>query len=229
MPDLDSFFHYFYDRLGLTWHDPEAPPADLPPDGALALLHAVIEDVTQREGRDAAQPLVHLSDLMQLGPTTLQHALPVFRKAECRINEVYKPRPTPPDVVSGGEAAPASLSLVEVVERLGRIQHSGERWTSYEKMAKRLGCAKGTVHKAIGSIPALQSWAGSRPKAQRERSNTDEFVRAVAKSHDLDSSDQIIIREYLEREDLEPDERAWANAQTPEDLLEYLKGGPKKS
>ncbi len=97
-------------------------------------------------------------------------------------------------------------------------------------MAEAFGCSSGTINKAIKNTPSLQAWAKPKdvtaPKAQSLSSmKHGEYVDVVTDrtpSSAPDPADEAAIREYLEQEDLRPDERAFFNGLSPKDQLEFL-------
>jgi len=132
-----------------------------------------------------------------------------------------------------GEDRPG-ISWKEVAERLKSLRAQGTPWTSFEKLADQIGCVASTVYKAIQKTPELQSWAksdtASAPRAQsltppmkKEKGYVDMVADRTADSRQLDPADEVEIREYLEREDLTPEERAFFNGlPSREDQLFFL-------
>src|SRR5262249_27773469 len=115
------------------------------------------------------------------------------------------------------------MSWQEAAERMKRLRAQGEPWTSQKKLADQLGCSSATINKAIEKTPELQSWAKPQtvalPKAQ---SLNDVVMDRTAQGRELDPEDEVAIREYLEREDLTPDKRAFFNGLSLEDQLDFL-------
>jgi hypothetical protein len=129
---------------------------------------------------------------------------------------------------------PASLSWEEVAKRLKCLYDQGKSWTSDREMAAQIGCASSTVHKAIQKTPELQNWANpntaAAPKTQSltpwsksSEGYVDVVTERKPQSRELDPAEGVEIREYLEREDLTADERAFFNGlRSAEDQLFFI-------
>jgi hypothetical protein len=132
------------------------------------------------------------------------------------------PAPVEPD--RAGPAEPeVGMTWQEAAERLERLRAQGEPWTSQHKMAKLFGCSSGTINKAIKETPELRAWAKRQTAAApRAQSLNDVVTDRTAQSRELGPDDEVAIREYLEREDLTPEERAFFNSLSPEDRLDFL-------
>jgi hypothetical protein len=127
----------------------------------------------------------------------------------------------------------------EAAARLETIRLQGERWTSCDKMAERIQCSSSTVHKALQMKDELKTWATrtrTTPKAQsltpykKGEGHIDIAAKRTAQSREPDPAEEIVrreteditIRKYLERDDLKPEERAFFNALSREDQLDFL-------
>jgi hypothetical protein len=130
-------------------------------------------------------------------------------------------------------AESSGMGWEEAVERLKNLLLTGTAWTSQQQMADQIGCAPSTINKAIRKTPELQNWAKRQAiPAPRAQSLTppqkgggaylDMITDRKAQSRELDPEDEVAIREYLEREDLKPEERAFFNGLSPEDQLAFL-------
>jgi hypothetical protein len=104
-----------------------------------------------------------------------------------------------------------------------RLRAQGDPWTSQRRLAELFDCSSATINKAIRETPELQTWAkrqtATAPKAQ---SLNPVVTDRTAQDRELDPADDVAIREYLEREDLPPEERAFFNGLSREDQLEFL-------
>jgi hypothetical protein len=118
------------------------------------------------------------------------------------------------------------MSWQEAAEKLNRLRIQGEPWTSQGKFAKLFGCSSGTVNKAVKNTPALQPWAWAaklqNQSVPRAQSINEMVTDNTAQSTAPNPVDDAAIREYLERENLEPDERAFFNGLTREHQLFFL-------
>jgi hypothetical protein len=111
----------------------------------------------------------------------------------------------------------------DAAERLKRLRAQGEPWTSQHKMAERFGCSSGTINKAIRATPELHAWAKRQTAAvPRAQSINVVVTDRTAQCREPDPADDAAIREYLEQEDLPPEERAFFNGLSREDQLFYL-------
>jgi hypothetical protein len=118
--------------------------------------------------------------------------------------------------------ATAGMTWQEAAKRLRRLREQGEPWTSYETLAGQIGCSKATVHKAVNQTKELQSWA-KRQAAPRAQQGLDcPVLDNTVQQRELNPEDDAAIREYLEREDLTPDERAFFNGLSRNDQLDFL-------
>jgi biotin operon repressor len=120
-------------------------------------------------------------------------------------------------------AETTGMTRQEATSRMEQLRTQGEPWTSQQKMAKRLGCSSGTINKAIRESPQLRVWARRQTVATpRAQSINDVVTDHIAQSREPDPAEEAAIREYLEREDLRPEERAFFNGLSREDQLEFL-------
>jgi hypothetical protein len=138
-------------------------------------------------------------------------------------------------VDEGGEgpAEPlAGMTWQDAAERMKRLRAQGEPWTSQHKLAKQFGCSSRTIHKAIQNTPELKSWAKQQteaaPKAQsltpwkRGEGHIDVVTDRTPDPRALIPEDEVAIREYLERDDLKPEERAFFNSLSRNGQLDFL-------
>jgi hypothetical protein len=116
----------------------------------------------------------------------------------------------------------AHMTWQKVAERLERLRTQGEPFTSQHNLAKQLCCSSGTINKAIRETPSLHAWAKKTDAAPRAQSLNDVVTDRTAQSRELDPSEETAIREYLEREDLTPEARAFFNSLSTEDQLDFL-------
>ncbi|MHB1424760.1 MAG: hypothetical protein ACYC3I_16440 [Gemmataceae bacterium] len=114
------------------------------------------------------------------------------------------------------------MSWQEAAERLKRLRSQGDPWTSYATLAKRFGCSSQTLYKAIQNTPELQTWANRRTATSKAQSLNDVVIDRTAQDREPDPADDAAIREYLEREDLTPEERAFFNGLSRDDQLFFL-------
>jgi hypothetical protein len=142
----------------------------------------------------------------------------------------------PPAAAGNKPNEPADTTLVdppvacktwrEAAERMKRLQAQGEQFESQEKMAKRFGCSKTTIQKAIQKTRELQTWGKQPDAAPRAvgQARTEEAERVLAdsppRSPELDPEDEVAIREFIEQ--AKPDEKAWFLSLSVEAQLEYL-------
>jgi hypothetical protein len=120
-------------------------------------------------------------------------------------------------------AETTGMTWQDAAERMERLRNQAEPWTSQHKIAERLGCSSGTINKAIRETRELHSWAKRQTVATPRAQSINAVVTdSTAPSSVLNPADDIAIREYLEREDLSPDERAFFNSLSGEDQLEFL-------
>ena len=135
----------------------------------------------------------------------------------------------PSDTEPLGEAE--GMRWQEVAERLERLRLQGEPFTSQGKLAEVLGCSSATINKAIKNTPSLHPWAQRPDAAPRAQSlsgwkpgeaYTDVVTASRPQTRELNPEDEVAIREYLEREDLKPEERAFFNSLSTEDQLDFL-------
>ncbi len=132
------------------------------------------------------------------------------------------PQIGPPPTVAQTEPA-VVMTWQSAAERLERLRAQGEPWTSYHKLAKRLNCSSGTVHKAIRQTPELQSWAKRLTGTVVRATSINEVVTdRIPQCREPDPKDDAAIREYLERDNLTPDERAFFNGLSREHQLFFL-------
>lgn len=113
------------------------------------------------------------------------------------------------------------MSVEEVAERLERLQKQGEKYTSQATLAKQIGCSSYTVNKAIHSIPSLALWAKVEP-VPKVQSASAIVTDQIAQNREPLPEDGAAIREYLERDDISPDERAFFIGLSTEDQLAFL-------
>jgi hypothetical protein len=119
-------------------------------------------------------------------------------------------------------ADPPGLSRREAAERLERLRLQGERWTSYGTMGQRIGCSAATVFKAVKERDELRRWATHPAAAPRAQSLNAVLIDSTAQTVHPNPADEAAIREYLEREDLTAEERAFFQDQSREVQLELL-------
>lgn len=115
----------------------------------------------------------------------------------------------------------SGMKWQEAAERLEWLRQQGKSFTSQKKLAGQLGCSPATINKAIDKTASLQAWAkvDAVPKAQ---SINEVVLDNVAHGRESGPEDEAAIREYLEREDISPDERAFFNGLSTEDQLAFL-------
>jgi hypothetical protein len=108
----------------------------------------------------------------------------------------------------------------QIAEQLMELRRQGKPYTSQHKLADTLGCAPGTVNKAIHSCPELTEWAKGRqgpvaPKAQQSLNN-DNAVAAddAVQVREPDPSEAAEASELLNKlvQDASPEMRAFINA-----------------
>jgi hypothetical protein len=116
----------------------------------------------------------------------------------------------------------AGTTVPEAAERLERLRSQGQPWTSYGKLAEQFGCSSKTLYDAVRTSPLLQAWATRPGTVPRARSLTPVVTDATSQRRELDPADDAAIREYLERDDLTPDERAFFNGLSRDDQLMFL-------
>jgi hypothetical protein len=147
-------------------------------------------------------------------------------RKKCAEVPASKDATTPPPVAPTPEQpavrSKQGTTWQEAAERMERLRKQGEAFTSQQKLAADFGCSSGTINKAIKNTPSLRAWA-KRPDADpKAQSLTDVVTDRTAQGRELDPADEFAIREYLEREDLTPDERAFFNSLSREDQLDFL-------
>lgn len=135
-------------------------------------------------------------------------------------------------IADAASEAPTVVAMTwqEAATRMKRLKTQGEQFTSQSKLANAFGCSSGTINKAIKKTPSLQAWAKPEgaiaPKAQSlsgmKRGEYVDIVTDRTPSSELDPVDDAAIREYLEREDLEPEARAFFNSLSCKDQLDFL-------
>jgi len=113
------------------------------------------------------------------------------------------------------------MSWQEAAERLERLRQQGEPYTSQQKFAKQFGCAPATINKAIRNTPSLKVWAKVDPTPKAQSIN-EVVTDSTAQNRELGPEDEAAIREYLERDDITPEERAFFNGLSPADQLIFL-------
>jgi hypothetical protein len=112
------------------------------------------------------------------------------------------------------------ITWQQVAEKLERLRAQGEPWTSFDKMARQIGCAKATVKKAVDCKPALRAWA-KRPAAPRAQQGLDgPVIDNAAQQRELAPEEEAAIREFIDHADEE--ERIWFLGLSVEDQLNYL-------
>jgi hypothetical protein len=118
---------------------------------------------------------------------------------------------------AGGAERPdgAGMRWREAAERMERLRAGGAAWPGYREMARRLGCSKVTVSKAIRSAPELTAWAKppAAPRAQQslddEKAGTQE---TVTQQREPDPAEDAADRELRARlEEADHEERAFLN------------------
>jgi hypothetical protein len=125
-------------------------------------------------------------------------------------------------------ATPASddepgLTWQEAAERMKQLQAQGIPFTSQSRLADGFDCSSGTINKAIKNTPELHPWAYEKAaSAPRAQSIDDVVTDQTAQTTEPDPADEVAIREYLERENLTPEDRAVFNAKSREDQVQYL-------
>jgi hypothetical protein len=124
--------------------------------------------------------------------------------------------------VEGMSIAQPRMSWQEAAERLKRLRNQGDEWTSQHELAKRFDCSSGTINKAIKNTPELRSWAKQPTAAPKAQSLNDVVIDRTAQDREPDPADDAAIREYLEREDLPPEERAFFNSLSHDNQLFFL-------
>jgi hypothetical protein len=116
-----------------------------------------------------------------------------------------------------------TLTLQEVTERLERLCKQGEKYTSQHKLAAQIGCSPAQVNKAFNKNDSLRAWMNSKPGAAPKAQSINPVVTdRTAQSTEPDPADDAAIREYLERENLTPEERAFFNSLSRENQLMFL-------
>jgi len=118
--------------------------------------------------------------------------------------------------------AATGMTWQEAAERLSRLREQGERWTSYETLAGQIGCSRATVYKAVNQTKELQSWPKRQGAPRAHQGLEGPVLDNTVQQRELNPADDAAIREYLEREDLTPEERAFFNGLSPEDQLDFL-------
>ena len=100
-----------------------------------------------------------------------------------------------------------NITWQEVAKNLNRLREQGEPWTSHGDMAQRFDCSQATVHKAVKNTPELQPWAKQPDAPPRAQSLNPVVTDNTEQDCELDPSEEIIIREFVEHAD--PDEKAF--------------------
>jgi hypothetical protein len=117
---------------------------------------------------------------------------------------------------------PTSKSWQEVAKRMEQRRLQGDPFTNQRTLAEELSCSVSTINKAIKKTPSLQTWAepqGSVPKAQ---SLTAVVTDRTEQSREPNPVDDAARREYLDRDDLTPQERSFFIGLSPENQLFYV-------
>jgi hypothetical protein len=130
------------------------------------------------------------------------------------------PSETPPEQPAVGPEQ--GMTWREAAERLERLRSQGEPWTSQHEMARRFGCSSATINKAIRSTSELTVWAKRPDAAPKAQSVNDVVTDRTPQSREPDPADEVAIREYLERDDLTREERAFFNSLSRDDQLDFL-------
>jgi hypothetical protein len=159
--------------------------------------------------------VLELTDLGRL-------ALRVWRRGKAEIKQELKQPEDPPDDALTHTSDRAGMAWQEAAERMERLRRQGEPYTSQHKLAEQFGCSSWTINKAIKETPPVQVWAKRSGAAPRAQSINDAVTDRTAQSREPDPEDDAAIREYLERDNLTPEERAFFNGLSREDQLFYL-------
>jgi hypothetical protein len=121
------------------------------------------------------------------------------------------------------EPESSGMTWPQVAERLVRLMKQGEPWTSQRKMAEQIGCSLWAINKAIKETPDLHKWTNARSAQEadpRAQSITEVVTDRTSQSRELDPTDDLAIREFMEKAD--PETRAWFQALSTENQLAYL-------
>jgi hypothetical protein len=116
----------------------------------------------------------------------------------------------------------AGMTWKEAAERLKQLRNQGSPWSSYNKLSKQMGCSPRTIFKAVQNTPELKIWALRQTATPKAQSFNDVVIDRTAQGREPDPADDAAIREYLEREDLTPEERAFFNGLSREDQVMFL-------
>lgn len=120
---------------------------------------------------------------------------------------------------NGARATEPSIRWQEVRDRLLRLREQGEPYTSHGDLAKRLGCGRTTISKAIHNSNKLKGWMARERGTPAPRAHSlNEFVmentvdeRAVDPSEsNFDDVHAIALTQLLDQ--ASPEERARINA-----------------
>ena len=132
---------------------------------------------------------------------------------------------------SAGQAKPGDETEVtwqDIQARLLRLRDAGERYTSYGELAGRLGCSKGTIHKAVNGSPALKGWvarAKASPSAQRMNDVVADNTPCTREGDPADYlPDDDVDREFNRLlQEATPEGRAQLNAYSPKQRREIAR------
>jgi len=151
-----------------------------------------------------------------------QHRQRVVERVRKRITAIRKVIAVEPTDAAGGDGD--GQIWQEVQAELERLRLQGERYSSQQKLADRIGCTKFLVQKAIANGPVeLREWASRQRGASRKNASQKAAAAAFDKTpqgreddpaeklHDCDVD--IVLAKLLD--EASPKERARINGMTP--------------
>ena len=199
-----------------SWPNPDVPPAGGGCGADAWQAAAVIFLASDTNPDEAVANLKNLANTIPDFAITVARGLGSWVRRVCEGSHLQAVTTHSSQSQPEVEAPPTELqrmgmSWQEVAERLERLRSQGEAFTSQGRLAKQLGCSSGTVNKAIRHTQSLQTWAKRPDPAGRPQRLTG-VVADAAESRELSPEDDARIREYLEREDLTPNDRAYFNS-----------------
>lgn len=120
------------------------------------------------------------------------------------------------DMIAQGPPAPA-VRWQAVQDELLKLAQQGAPYTSCAKLAVRLKCAPGTIHKAVKRSAELRAWRAGKTRASLKAQSLNERVTDSERSDDPDPAD-VMPDDEVDRimarviQEATPEERVKLNA-----------------